>query len=44
MYQKQKVLAVNCENLEKIYIIENKIVSSFLVAEQRKKAGVKNEG
>ena len=41
---KQKGLAINSENLAKIYIIENKTVSSFLVAGQRKNAGGKNEG
>ena len=38
---KQKGLAINSENLAKIYIIENKTVSQFLVAGQRKNAGEK---
>ena len=41
---KQKGLAINSENPAKIYVIETKIVSSFLVAGQRKNAGGKNEG
>jgi hypothetical protein len=32
MYQKQKGLAMDSKNLAKIYIVETKIVSSFLVA------------
>jgi hypothetical protein len=32
MYQKKNGLAMNSENLDKIYIIEIKIVSSFWVA------------
>jgi len=42
--RKKRQLAMNNENLEKIYIIEIKTVSSFLVASQRKKAGGGNEG
>ena len=41
---KQKGLAINSENLAKIYIIETKMVSSFSLARQRKNAGGKNEG
>ena len=41
---KQKGLAIKSENFAKIYVIENKIVMSFRVAEQRKNAGGKNEG
>jgi hypothetical protein len=41
---KQKGLAINSGNLTKIYVIETKMVSSFLVARQRKNAGGKNEG
>ena len=41
---KQKGLAINSENLAKIYVIETKTVSSFLAAGQRKNAGGKNEG
>jgi hypothetical protein len=32
------------ENLEKIYVIETKVVSLFCVARQRKNAGGKNAG
>jgi hypothetical protein len=41
---KKKGLAVNGENLAKMYTIETKIVSSLLVARWQKNAGGKNEG
>jgi hypothetical protein len=44
MYQKQKGLAMNYTNLEKIYAIENKIVSIFPVAGCLEKKGAKIEG
>jgi hypothetical protein len=37
MFRKQKGLAMNCENLEKIYVIENKKVIQRLAAEGREK-------
>jgi len=43
MYQKQKGLAVNNGNFSKIYHIETKTVSKFLVARVLKKKGAKNE-
>jgi hypothetical protein len=43
MYQKQKGLAMNSENLAKIYPIETKIVIRSSVARVVKKGGVKNE-
>ena len=44
MCQKPKGLGVNSENLAKIYIVEIKTVSLFLVPRWRKNAGGKNEG
>jgi hypothetical protein len=42
MCQKQKGLAMNCEKLEKIYVIENKIVSpSSMARVMGKKRGKK---
>jgi len=41
---KQKRLAKNGGKLSKGYVIENKLVSRFLTAGQRKNAGGKNEG
>jgi hypothetical protein len=41
---KQKGLAINSENPEKIYVIEIKTVSSFLLTGQRKTRGGENEG
>jgi hypothetical protein len=42
MYQKQKGLAMNCENLTRIYIVEIKIVSRFCGGQGQGKRGVKN--
>jgi hypothetical protein len=44
MYWKQKRLAVNCENLAKIYVIENKMVSQTSVASVSGKNGGKKMG
>jgi hypothetical protein len=39
MYQKQNGLVMNSENMEKIYIVETKIVSKSSVARVMKKRG-----
>jgi hypothetical protein len=39
MYQKQKGLATNSENLAKIYLIETKIVKSILGGQGHEKKG-----
>jgi hypothetical protein len=44
IYQKQKELAVNGENPVKMYSLEIKPVSSFLVERKQKSAGGKYEG
>jgi hypothetical protein len=41
MCYKKKGLAMNSENLAKIYIVDNKIVSLSSAARVRKKGGVK---
>jgi hypothetical protein len=42
MYQKQNGLAMNSENVAKIYLIESKIVNLSSVARVRKKRELKN--
>jgi hypothetical protein len=44
MYQKKKGLEVNSEDLLKMYLIENKIVTKFSLGGITKKRGVKNLG
>jgi hypothetical protein len=44
MYQKKKGLAVNSEDLVKMYLIETKIVIKFSLAGITKKRGMKNLG
>jgi hypothetical protein len=41
MYQKKNGLTINGENLVKIYVAENKIVSSFLIGAWQKTRGEK---
>jgi len=41
MFRKRKGLAINSQNLEKIYVIEKKVVSLFRGAVQRKTRGGK---
>jgi hypothetical protein len=40
MYQKQKGLAMNSENVAKIYLIESKIVNMLSVGRVMKKRGI----
>ncbi len=42
MYKKKKGLAMNCENIARIYAIETKIVSLSLVARGLEKKAEKN--